>query len=258
MLADEPEHVILSVASELGIDHDFLGLPSVSMGDSRFWLPGHFRLFISHLSRDKEKASNLQKIMRYYGISCFVAHEDIEPTKEWQIEIEKALFSMDAMVAILTTEFRDSDWTDQETGVAVGRGCLVVPLRHGIDPYGLIAKYQGLQTLNRSVQHVGNDLFEILVRNHRTKRRMSDVLVDLLLTTSDGHDARQWLDRIRRVPDIDKQNLERLQEGARLNDNLTSAEGVISSINDLLAEHGLPPTAVTVSDESVFDDDIPF
>ena len=79
-----------------------------------------------------------------YGVSCFVAHEDIEPTKEWQDEIEGALFSMDALVALLTERFSESCWTDQEIGIAYGRGVPVVPVRLGTDPYGFIGKYQAL------------------------------------------------------------------------------------------------------------------
>ncbi len=67
-----------------------------------FWLPGHFRLFISHLGEHKESAQRLAKTLRAYGITSFVAHEDIEPTKEWQLEIHRALFSMDALAAILS------------------------------------------------------------------------------------------------------------------------------------------------------------
>jgi len=42
----------------------------------------------------------LQSSLRRFGISAFVAHVDIDPTKEWQDEIEAALFSMDALAAI--------------------------------------------------------------------------------------------------------------------------------------------------------------
>ena len=49
-----------------------------------------FRIFISHISKDKDKATRLRTALEPYGISGFVAHEDIHPTAEWQIEIERA------------------------------------------------------------------------------------------------------------------------------------------------------------------------
>ena len=38
------------------------------------------------------------------GVSCFVAHEDIEPSTEWQEEIMAAVFSMHALAGLLTSD----------------------------------------------------------------------------------------------------------------------------------------------------------
>ena len=62
-------------------------------------------------------------------MSCFVAHVDIHPTKEWQDEIESALSSMDGFVALLTDKFHESDWTDQEVGFALARGVPIIAVR---------------------------------------------------------------------------------------------------------------------------------
>lgn len=77
------------------------------------------------------------------GISSFVAHEDITPSLEWQNELELALRSMHALAALLTAEFHASKWPDQQTGFALGKGVLVVPLRLGTGPYGFIGKATG-------------------------------------------------------------------------------------------------------------------
>ncbi|MCH8204630.1 MAG: toll/interleukin-1 receptor domain-containing protein, partial [Candidatus Hydrogenedentes bacterium] len=110
----------------------------------RIWGDGHVRVFLSHKATCKENASKLKQALARYGISCFVAHEDIEPTEEWQREIERALFSMDALVALLTEDYHNSNWTDQEVGVAIGRNVLLIAVRLGSDPYGLMGKGQGL------------------------------------------------------------------------------------------------------------------
>ena len=51
---------------------------------------------------------------------------------------------MHALAALLTPDFHESRWTDQEIGWALGRGVLVVPVRLGMDPYGLAGKFQGV------------------------------------------------------------------------------------------------------------------
>lgn len=111
---------------------------------SRIWEEGCFRLFLSHKTEAKKEAAELKTSLRNYGISSFVAHEDILPTEEWQNEIENALSTMDGFVAVMTPEFHDSNWTDQEVGYAFAKGVPIIALRMGRDPYGFIGKFQGL------------------------------------------------------------------------------------------------------------------
>jgi len=111
---------------------------------TRIWGAGGFRLFLSHKSEVKKSVAELKLSLGSYGISCFVAHEDIQPTQQWQDEIEAALASMDGFVALMTDEFHDSYWTDQEVGFALGRRVPIIAVRLGIDPYGFIGKFQAL------------------------------------------------------------------------------------------------------------------
>jgi hypothetical protein len=135
---------------------------------------------VSHLSSFKKTAAALQSALRKFGISAFVAHVDIEPTREWHDEIEAGLFSMDALAAILMPGFKESNWTDQEVGVAVGRGVLVVPIIRGLDPYGFIGKYQGFQAHGKTVVQVARAVFDILVSSPKTRGRALTCLVDTI------------------------------------------------------------------------------
>lgn len=112
----------------------------------RIWGNGGYRVFLSHKSEVKVETAELKKALQPFGVACFVAHEDIYPTKEWQSEIESALTTMDAFVALLTKGFHDSLWTDQEVGYALGRGVSVIALKLGKDPYGFIGKFQALSS----------------------------------------------------------------------------------------------------------------
>lgn len=135
----------------------------------RIWGRQHVRVFLSHKATVKVETSQLKQTFIRCGIAAFVAHEDIEPTQEWQREIERALFSMDALVALLTPDFHDSDWTDQEVGVAIGRGVPHIAVRLGRDPYGLMGKGQGLGGCSWS------DMSNIAVKTfHLLKKRLPD------------------------------------------------------------------------------------
>lgn len=112
---------------------------------SRIWSPAdRFRVFLSHKAEVKRETAQLKQHLHRLGATCFVAHSDIRPRREWQIEIENALFSMDAFVALMTPRFHESDWTDQEVGVALARGVPVIAVKLGRDPYGFIGKFQAL------------------------------------------------------------------------------------------------------------------
>ncbi len=113
---------------------------------NRIWGKNCFRVFLSHKSEVKKETAGLKDKLKLYGISCFVAHEDIHPTVEWQNEIENALHTMDSFVALLTDGFHDSLWTDQEVGVAIGRGIPIISVKLGKDPYGFIGKFQALSS----------------------------------------------------------------------------------------------------------------
>lgn len=144
-------------------------------GDSlqRIWGPNHVRVFLCHKATFKVETISLKEALARCGIAAFVAHEDIEPTQEWQREIERALFSMDALVALLTKDFSKSNWTDQEVGVAIGRGVPLIGVRLGCDPYGLMGKAQGLGGCNwADTNNIAIKVFQLLVQRLADKSRL--------------------------------------------------------------------------------------
>lgn len=129
---------------EAGAYHRVVTSPAPPQAVERIWGPYPTRVFLSHKANYKVETSKLKEAIEWCGIGAFVAHEDIEPTREWHREIEHALFSMDALVALVTADFHESSWTNQEVGVAIGRGVPVIAVRLGGTPYGLLGIRQAL------------------------------------------------------------------------------------------------------------------
>lgn len=123
-----------------------------------------FRLFLSHKSEVKKETADLKERLQLFGVCCFVAHVDIEPTKAWQDEIEIALASMDGFAALLTDKFHESNWTDHEVGFDIARGVPIVAVRLGRDPYGFIGKFQGLASTWPTCDV---DLVRVLIKHDR-------------------------------------------------------------------------------------------
>jgi len=258
LLADEPEQKILRIADELEIDHGLTSPAGRDISDSPFWIPGYFRLFISHLSSFKQKTAALRDTLRAYGISAFVAHEDIEPTREWQDEIEKALLSMDALAAILMPGFHESKWTDQEIGVALGRELLVIPVRRGLDPYGFIGKYQGFQGIGKTVAEVAAAIFEVLVVHDKSRVRLAENLMNLLLTARNDEHSNSWLQLLHRFRSIPPRLLEKLQSGVGNSPEMLKSPVLMQQLTNLFEKHGTHLDLPTASAAPEPESDIPF
>jgi len=137
-----------------------------------------FRLFISHISKDKAIATRLKGALAGYDIAGFVAHEDIQPTLAWQDEIERGLQTMDALIAVHTPGFSASIWTQQEIGYALGRGVKVISFKMGEDPTGFIGKHQALPRGNRTAEQIAAEIDKLLDADPRTKDRLAEAKAD--------------------------------------------------------------------------------
>lgn len=227
------DEIVIQIANELNIEHNYQNkLPTFKDSTTNFWKTGHFKLFISHLSSFKKTIGHLKSALEKFGISSFVAHEDIEPTKDWLEEIEKGLFSMDALCAVLMPGFKESNWTDQEIGVAIGRGVLVIPVRKNLDPYGFIGKFQGFQSLGKSVEKVAEGVFSIITRNPKTRTKIISCLVDLLLLSNNKIEALERINALKKINDLPKDKLLLLKSRFTENKNLKDNE-IIKSFNEL-------------------------
>jgi hypothetical protein len=164
----------LSVLSEITED---LGLSAFAETAPARQLPAmwkddtRLRVFVSHLSTEKEKATRIRDCMRAASMSAFVAHEDIEPTLEWQVQIERALNSMELFVSMHTLGFRDSVWTQQEIGFAVARGVKIIAVRFEEDPTGFIQKNQALSRGEKRAEQLVKEIKALIMKDERLRER---------------------------------------------------------------------------------------
>ncbi len=147
----------------------------VAASSADFWKIGYVKLFVSHLSSNRQRMSHLKASLANWGISAFIAHEDIEASKEWRDEVEAGLETMEVMVAVVEPKFKESDWCAQEVGFALGRKIDIIPLRAGLDPFGFFGKYQGIQIKGKTPEIVASDVVQVLLKKpkHRDKCLLS-------------------------------------------------------------------------------------
>ncbi|MGB3625127.1 MAG: toll/interleukin-1 receptor domain-containing protein [Henriciella sp.] len=161
---------ILEIARDMDLDQDqVLASPPDAWKDTRY-----FRLFISHISKDRKIAMRLRDCLAPLAIKGFVAHEDILPTRLWEDEIVRALHCMDALVSIHTPGFSESNWCQQEVGFAFGRGTKIISLRMGEDPTGFIGKSQALLRKGRMAEEIAAEIEQILKSDDRASVRLAE------------------------------------------------------------------------------------
>ena len=226
---------------------------------SSYWKVGYYKVFISHVSKYKESASNLKLMLEPYGISAFVAHEDIKPSKEWEVEIEKALFSMNALCAILTPDFCESSWCDQECGYAFGRNVLTIPIEKGQLPYGMFGKIQAIKSEGKNAQQIAERVFEAIVDNDKSRVDYTHTLMNMILNNKSEELINQWISVLLRINTIERADLEYFNSHVSDVVNLIS-ESNLYSINKLFTDNKLQSVGMnqTTAIPEIVDDNLPF
>jgi hypothetical protein len=101
------------------------------------------RAFMSYQTADKEIAARVAAILKEFECTAFMAHEHIEVSGEWRLEILREIEAADLFVPILSANYYNSIWCKQESGIAAFRKMTIIPLStDGAIPQGFIAHIQ--------------------------------------------------------------------------------------------------------------------
>ncbi len=224
------DHILIELGQHVGFLVEEAPKPGI---DPPFWRKRMFRLFISHLSSQKVFAAQLQEALLGFGISAFVAHNDIEPTLEWQTQIETALATADGLVALLHPTFHQSNWTDQEIGFAMGRGLPVFSVRFGQDPYGFIGRFQGFTGNGKSPEALAKELFDAYRKNKQSHQRMSEVLMNLFEDSGSFAAAKVRIGYLEQLEQWESSFIPRIEAAVESNSQISGSWGVPERVQQL-------------------------
>lgn len=209
--------------------------PTPSIRDAPFWPAGHVRLFLSHAGDYRAECGQLATRLAEYGVSAFVAHDHIEPTKEWENEIRGALASCDALACLLTSAFHQSEWTDHEVGFAIGLGKLIIPVQLGCVPYGLMARYQGYQAKNSTRSDIALATIKILAAHENTRLKMASSLVHSFEQSESFAMAKARVTYLELVTVWSDDLVKRVESAVVRNSQISEAFGVAQRARQILA-----------------------
>lgn len=234
MLDRAPDETLKELAGYFGIG----GARAQPTNSPDFWEDNFYRLFISHRSEDKVEVGALQKALSCCGISAFVAHVDITPSKEWLEQIELALRTCDGLLAYLTDQFHASQWTDQEIGFAIARGARVIPLEKGLLPYGFMGKYQALRPGKLDTLHVAVEIMKLVSNDPRNGPSFADLIIEKLRTSPDYGTSSNCMTAVEALPVVKPDELTKLRTAFDSNNQFNGVTAMRGRVGRLFQKFG--------------------
>jgi len=140
------------------------------------------KAFITHLAKDKKYATRMRDALKKHNIDCFVAHEDIKPSKEWQSEIINALDSMDFFISIHTKDIDESSFCQQEIGYALARDVFMIAVTFdGETPAGFLASKQAIvRNGKQKAEDIADQIIGLLENEPSVKDLLAKIYDDNL------------------------------------------------------------------------------
>lgn len=209
--------------------HEYLlggdAAPVARSGDG-IWADLPVRAFLSHIHDQRHVVGEIKaRLGEHYGITAFVAHDDIHPSKQWRDAIKAALASCHVFVAFLHDGFHDSQWCDQEVGWALARGVPVLPVRPvGFDRSkardGFLEEHQDI-SLDRAVgaadYWAADQIFQSVLRHSQTRAVGVKALVEAFVNSWSFDTTRRFWSMIEVQPTIESEQLRRLEYAVQVN-----------------------------------------
>lgn len=178
------------------------------------------KIFLSYSSEEKYLAGAIKANLGIYGFHVFLAHEDLQPLSEWEGEILDSLKNCDIFSCLLSTKFRDSEWTSQEIGYALALSKTIVPLKLDSDPYGFIKRYQAFTLSEYDVSDRCKQIVGLIQKKGLFGRRMQDMLINALRLSNNFDEATSVLEVLEGFRKFDKSQMDEVFRNAIWNNQV--------------------------------------
>lgn len=199
------------------------------------------RIFVSYSNEDRKNVGSLKKSLENLGFEVFIAHDDINPRSEWQEEIIKNLQRCDVFIPYLSNDFKNSKWTDQETGIAFAGDKLIISLQVDVPPYGFIGKYQGLKIcLNNygrfDFDETAEKIANTIITDEKFKEGMKEFAINSLLNSGDFSEANARV-KLLKYFEYTKEEINRICEGILKNNQVYAAYKAKNILREILEKY---------------------
>ena len=179
------------------------------------------RIFLSYSHLDKVLAGQIKLFLEFYfGLDVFLAHDDLIPPQDWREVIIERIKSTDIFMPLLTENFKSSDFTDQESGMAHAYGKKIISLIVELNPYGFLEKYQAFKFDRSEVFESCESLLAVLIDGSpEYKENLTDCLLRALSRCSSWSAAAAEVGLLEKIK-LDSEKISELINTYLLNENI--------------------------------------
>lgn len=227
-------------ATVMGVDLEEVEKVVESSPNDGNWKDGYIRLFLSHSAVHKRFAASVADELAVVGIHAFVAHDTMAYSKPWQAQIEQALRSMQAFVALVHSESVDSAWCNQEVGWALGRRVPRFAVRLGADPKGFLGSDQWPSSSGAEPKEVSRVISSWVYDLPELGSYIIDGLLSALESAGNYMTAGSTAERIAALGSLSDGDFERLDRVWWSNDQLYTGYLPSKALEPLYRQNGRP------------------
>jgi TIR domain len=193
-------------------------------------------IFLSYSHKSRRLAGELKEGLESFGFAVFLAHEDLKPSVPWRREILRNLRQCDVFIPILTRGFMESEWTDQETGIALALKKKIIALKVHENPYGFIGAFQALKWNKASPDAICWEITECLHEESRFAQGVKDGVIEVFLSGTDFDEVASTVKKLLRFRPFSAKQLHRIIEGSTSNHGIYGCHAARTPMKTLLED----------------------
>lgn len=203
------------------------------------------RLFASHVSEEKTIVQEVAGLLKSDGIHMFVAHESIDVSSDWQLEIEKNLGSCHGAVAFIHSRFSESDWCHQEMGWVRGRGApFLLVLFEGNLPKGMLAKTHGLKINGTpKPEQIAEDIVQWLSKLEELSPQLEASVISAFCNSGSFKATDRLWAKLKKIENLTDEQISDLLDAVQSNSQIY---GATCRTNRSASDYGQPYTDLVI------------
>jgi len=195
------------------------------------------KVFLSYSTRNKIAAGKIKDELEEYGLVVFLAHEKIEPSEKWRSKILSELKECHVFVAILTDYFRESLWCDQESGFAMAYDKKIISLKTKANPHGFLERFQAANLKKQDIPKTCKDITKSIAQDKTLSESFRNGLIERFGSSSSYSEAIATTNKLVRVDDFTKAQMNRIVEYVIKNNQLNESVGAFPELKRFIEDH---------------------